>query len=161
MFFFYKVRRWTTQSQRSYLTFTQFTASKWWSQNSIPVLLVIEKQVSYSSLLFLLSKSQKDARLMLCVPSYLSFPCLKHGTVTCLQKLNVYWEMLKRKKGPGCRGSVDWAPAWEPKGLSFNSQSGHMPGLQARSPVGDKQKATTHWCFSSSLSPSIFLSKNK
>ena len=45
---------------------------------------------------------------------------------------------------PGWRGSVDWAPAWEPKGLWFDSQSGHMPGLQARSPVGDTGEATTH-----------------
>ena len=29
---------------------------------------------------------------------------------------------------------------------------GHMPGLQARSPVGGMRKATTHWCFSPSLS---------
>ena len=29
-------------------------------------------------------------------------------------------------------------------GLQFGSQSGHMPGLQARSPVGDAQEATTH-----------------
>ena len=26
---------------------------------------------------------------------------------------------------------------YEPKGLRFDSQSGQMPGLQARSPVGD------------------------
>ena len=30
---------------------------------------------------------------------------------------------------------------------------GHKPGLQARSPVGGMQEATTHWCFSPSLSP--------
>ena len=33
-------------------------------------------------------------------------------------------------------GSVDWAPACEPKVCWFNSHSGHMPGLQARSPSG-------------------------
>ena len=32
----------------------------------------------------------------------------------------------------------------EPKGHQFDSQSGHMPGLQARSPVGGAQEATTH-----------------
>ena len=35
-----------------------------------------------------------------------------------------------------------------------------MPGLQARSPVGDMREATTHWRFSLSLSPSLCLSKN-
>ena len=30
------------------------------------------------------------------------------------------------------------------KGLQFNSQSGHMPGLQARSPAGGMWEATTH-----------------
>ena len=32
----------------------------------------------------------------------------------------------------------------EPKGHWYNSQSGHMPGLWARSPVGGAQEATTH-----------------
>ena len=43
--------------------------------------------------------------------------------------------------------------------LSMDSQSGHVPGLQARSPVGSVWEATTHWCFSPSLSPSLSLSK--
>ena len=30
------------------------------------------------------------------------------------------------------------------KGLQLDSQSGHMPGLWARSPVGGEQEATTH-----------------
>ena len=54
---------------------------------------------------------------------------------------------------PGWCGSVDWVQACEPKGRWFDSQSGHMPGLQARSPVGGTKEATTHWCFSPSLSP--------
>ena len=58
---------------------------------------------------------------------------------------------------PGWCGSVDWVPACEPKGHWINSQSGRMPVLQARSPVGDVQEAT-HWCFSPSLSPSLPLS---
>ena len=41
-------------------------------------------------------------------------------------------------------GSVNGALACEPKSRQFNSQSGHMPGMQARSPVGDAQEATTH-----------------
>ena len=39
-----------------------------------------------------------------------------------------------------------------------NSQWGHMSGLQARSPVGGVHEATTHWCFSPSLSPFLPLS---
>ena len=61
-------------------------------------------------------------------------------------------------KSPGCCGSVDWVLAWESKGCRFDSQSGHRPGLQARSPVGGVQEAATHWCFSSSLFPSPFFS---
>ena len=48
------------------------------------------------------------------------------------------------EKCPPWCGSVDWALACEPKGHRFDSQSGHMPGLQAKSPVGDGQEATTH-----------------
>ena len=36
------------------------------------------------------------------------------------------------------------ALACEPKGHRFDSQSGHMPGLQARFPVGNAREATTH-----------------
>ena len=62
----------------------------------------------------------------------------------------------------GWYSSVDWAWACEPNGCWFGSQSGHMPGLQARSPVGSAWGVTTHWCFSPSLSPSLPLSlKNK
>ena len=58
---------------------------------------------------------------------------------------------------PGWCSSVDWAPACESKGHWFNSQSGHMPGLWAKTPVGGVLEATTHWCFSSTLSlfPSV------
>ena len=37
----------------------------------------------------------------------------------------------------GCCGSVDCALACEPKSCRLDSQSGHMPGLQARSQVGN------------------------
>ena len=49
----------------------------------------------------------------------------------------------------------------EPKGRQFNSQLGPMPGLWAGSPVWGTQEATTHWCFSPSLSPSLPLSLQK
>ena len=69
-------------------------------------------------------------------------------------------------KGPGWCGSVvDWTPACKLKGRQFNSQSEHMPGFQARSPVGRVQEATDQ-CISRtpmflSLSPFPSLSKNK
>ena len=48
--------------------------------------------------------------------------------------------------------------ACESKGHRFDSQSGHMCGLQARFPLGGMWEATTHWCFSPSPSPSLPLS---
>ena len=59
---------------------------------------------------------------------------------------------------PGWCGSADWVPAYEPKGHQLDSQSGHMPGLWSRSPVGAVQEQTTHWCFSPSVPPSFPLS---
>ena len=49
---------------------------------------------------------------------------------------------------------IESAGLWT-KGHWFNSQSGHMPGLWARSSVGGTREATTHWCFPPSLSPSF------
>ena len=51
----------------------------------------------------------------------------------------------------GWCSSVDWVSLYEPKGHWFNSQSGHMPGLQA----GGVKEAITHGYFSPSLSPSL------
>ena len=48
---------------------------------------------------------------------------------------------------PGWYGSVGWAPAWKQKGCRFDSLSGHMPVLWARSPVRGVQEATD-CCFS-------------
>ena len=45
---------------------------------------------------------------------------------------------------PGWCGSVDCVLACETRYCQFGSQSGHMPGLQARSPVGGVQDAATH-----------------
>ena len=64
----------------------------------------------------------------------------------------------EKQDSPGWCGSVDWVLTCEPRGHWFDSQSGHMPWLQARSPVGGMWEATTHWCFSPSLSPSLPLS---
>ena len=62
-------------------------------------------------------------------------------------------------KNPGWCGSVVWALACEPKGCWFDSQSGHIPGLQLRSPTRGTWEATTHRCFSPSFFPSFPLSK--
>ena len=59
--------------------------------------------------------------------------------------------LLKTLSSPGWCGLVDWVLACKPKGLQFDSQSGHMPRLWARCPVGGVWEATTHWCFSFSL----------
>ena len=66
-------------------------------------------------------------------------------------------DLLIKISSSGWYGSVDWAPACKPKGHQFNFQSAHMPGLQARFPVQGRREATTHWCFSPSLSlfPSV------
>ena len=78
-----------------------------------------------------------------------TYKILKHFSTTgCLQKPSL---------------ALDLAPAWEHKGHQFNSQSGHMPRLQTKSPTraGKKQPidvSLQHQCFSPSLSPSLPLS---
>ena len=76
------------------------------------------------------------------------------NTYQCTARYNAHKSSLGFS-GPGLCGSVDWAPACELKDLQFDSQSGHVPGLQARSPVGTTWEVTTHCCFSPSLSPSL------
>ena len=49
----------------------------------------------------------------------------------CYHSIQMLW-----KVSPGCCGSVDWALAFKPKSHWFDSQSGHMPGFWARSPIG-------------------------
>ena len=59
-------------------------------------------------------------------------------------------EWIKKLYYPGWCGWVDWVPACKLKGRWFESQSGHVPGLWARSPVGSVREATvslTHQCF--------------
>ena len=54
-------------------------------------------------------------------------------------------------------GVAQWIECWaaKPKGDQFNSQSGHLHRLQARSPVGGTWEATTHPSMSLSLSCSL------
>ena len=47
--------------------------------------------------------------------------------------IHVLKVFLNAENNPGYCGAVDWALACEPKGHWFNSQLGHMPGLQAMS----------------------------
>ena len=61
---------------------------------------------------------------------------------------------------PGWCGSVNWVLTCGWKGHRFNSQSGHMPELQAETPAGVNERqlinvSLTQWCFSPSLSPSL------
>ena len=53
-------------------------------------------------------------------------------------------------------GVAQWIEQWivNQKFMGSIPSLGHGPGLQARSPVGGMWEATTHWCFSPSLSPS-------
>ena len=50
--------------------------------------------------------------------------------------------MIKIKFSPDWCVSLGWVPACELKGCRFNSGSGHMTGLWARSPFGSMQVAT-------------------
>ena len=75
----------------------------------------------------------------------------------CIVLLVLRFFLYKKFFCPGWCSSGDWARVSEPKGRQFDSQSGHMPGLWARSPAWGTQEATTR-CFSPSLSPFLPLS---
>ena len=64
---------------------------------------------------------------------------------------------------PGWCGSVDWVLACEPKGCWFNSWSGHMPALQARSTSGGVQRISRLMFLSLSFSSPLplYLNINK
>ena len=47
---------------------------------------------------------------------------------------------FRKQFSPVWCGSVDWAPACKPKGCRFDSQSGHMPGVRAQSPLGARDR---------------------
>ena len=55
------------------------------------------------------------------------------------------FELFKKMTlSPGWCSSVDLMQVYKPNGYWFNSQSGHMPGLRTRSPIGGMLEATTH-----------------
>ena len=99
--------------------------------------------------------SRGTYRWKYCCMEYLKFSCLCSplGLLWCH---NLYISLLSivKKIFLWC-GLVDWALACKPKGHWFDPQSDHKPRLQARSPIGSAWEATTHWCFSLSLSPSL------
>ena len=61
-----------------------------------------------------------------------------------VEKYTAHWKEQDRESSPGCCGSVDGVPARGPNGCRLDSQSGHRPGLQARSVVGGVREAATH-----------------
>ena len=73
------------------------------------------------------------------------------GSQTCVRWVTT---LCKRHNHPGRVAQLVGASSYTPKGCGLNPQSGHMPGLQARSPVGGVQEATDQ-CFSLT---SMFLS---
>ena len=60
--------------------------------------------------------------------------------------------ILKVESLPDRHGSVEWALCYKVKGRRLDCQSGHMPGLLARSLAGGQWEANDQ-CFSPSLSP--------
>ena len=78
---------------------------------------------------------------------------LKHSSLTLRmgpfqRVMTIYNEQVRQPLSkvsfwcPDWCGSVDWVPAWGLKGCRFDSWSGHMPGLWARSTVRDMREAT-------------------
>ena len=58
------------------------------------------------------------------------------------------WGTEKRLKRPDWCGLEGWRSSHRPKGCRFNSQSGHKPGLRARSPPGACMWEATDQCLS-------------
>ena len=100
----------------------------------------------------------KVTEIYLFVKSHLPVHCnFLHFTIYKLYLIFKKWSAHHIKNmvsSPVWCGSVDWMLACEPKSCHFYSQSGHMPGLWARSPVRGMREATD-WCIPST---SMFLS---
>ena len=71
--------------------------------------------------------------------------------------MKLYLEENNIKNLPWLCGLVDQVSACKPKGLWFDSQSGHMPGLPARSWIGSVQEATNLCISCTSMFLSFFL----
>ena len=76
---------------------------------------------------------------------------------------NIYHINLKSALlDPGWYGSAGWVSSQKLRSLRLGSQSGHMPGLQARSPAGAVQEAAdifflAHQCLFPSLNAPLNL----
>ena len=95
------------------------------------------------------------------LPLLLWCPTLCHRYLPPHFPTSYLWSQPKKQTpAPGWCGPVDWVPVREPKGHWFDSQSGHMPELQARSPIESVQEAifSCTSVFSPPLSPSLPLS---
>ena len=79
------------------------------------------------------------------------------GKITLVFNISI----KSKKNGPGWCGSVAWVPACKPRGRWIDPQSGHMPGLWARSPVGGVRANHTLMFLSLSFSLPSSLFKNK
>ena len=85
--------------------------------------------------------------------SFMNHPIIKPSTIVFCQKfttviLSPFTETLRSQSQPWLVWLNGLMLAWEHKGHRFNSQSGHMPGFRARSPIRGAWESTTHWCFS-------------
>ena len=60
---------------------------------------------------------------------------------TSVPKLNLFQKTVQALAGVA--QWIECGPT-NPKGHQFDSQSEHIPGLQAMSPIGGAQEATTH-----------------
>ena len=101
------------------------------------------------------SASHRPTCLVVC---YLDKRSLLLAPISVLASFLPIWKV---ENSPGWCGSVDWASSCEPKGRWFHSQSGHMPGLWARSPVGGACLRQLHIDVSLNLFLPPFPSKNK
>ena len=72
-----------------------------------------------------------------------------------LSQINVslclFSSLLKSINSSNWCGSVGWALSCKLKGYWFNSQSGHMPGFEARSWLGACEREPTDWWLSHTL----------
>ena len=108
--------------------------------------------------LFLLESSAVDSRYRWCSSSHAQ---LMRGEVqNKLAALFLEFTDESWLLSPGWCGLVDWVSACEPNSHWFDSQSGHMPGLWARSLVRGTREAT-HIDVSLPLFHPSPLSKNK
>ena len=138
-------RSWSTQHHRgAYLKKGSHPSWPWW------VSTVFQSSTS----LYWVMSGNRDKRWNPGPPEVCRFQ-LWLVYVTLCEETSLEGRGIKIHPYSSWYGSMDWALASEPKGHQFNSQSGHIPGLQVRSPVRGAQEETTHWCFSPSLSPSL------